>query len=143
MSVLLYAIGDNGVATITLNRPERLNAFTHEMIELWVDALRDAQRNEAVQVVVVTGAGRAFCAGGDVGGMNDAQRALEATAEDGLGRDVDRVDRAAVGRDERGDLRLDVGWRDGQLEVEPGGGVGGPGAGPARGRQDCHARTWW
>jgi len=68
MSVLLYEIGD-GIATITLNRPERLNAFTLEMIELWVDALRDARQNEAVKVVVVTGAGRAFCAGGDVGGM--------------------------------------------------------------------------
>ncbi len=68
MTVLLYTI-DEGVATITLNRPERLNAFDEEMIELWVDALGDARQNEAVQVIVVTGAGRAFCSGGDVGGM--------------------------------------------------------------------------
>ena len=71
MSELLYEIREDGVATITLNRPERLNAFTREMIDLWVEALEDAQRNEAVQVVVVTGAGRAFCTGGDVGAMNE------------------------------------------------------------------------
>src|ERR671933_190684 len=68
MSVLLYEVQD-GVATITLNRPEQRNAFTLEMLDLWAEALRDARTNDAVQVVVVTGAGRAFCAGGDVGGM--------------------------------------------------------------------------
>jgi enoyl-CoA hydratase/carnithine racemase len=68
MSVLLYEIRD-GVATITLNRPEQRNAFTLEMLDLWTEALRDARANDAVQVVVVTGAGRAFCSGGDVGGM--------------------------------------------------------------------------
>jgi 2-(1,2-epoxy-1,2-dihydrophenyl)acetyl-CoA isomerase len=68
MSVLLYKIGD-GIATVTLNRPERRNAFTLEMIDLWATALRDAKTNEAVRVVVVTGAGQAFCSGGDVGGM--------------------------------------------------------------------------
>ena len=68
MSLLRYEIAD-GIATITLNRPDRLNAFNLEMIDLWVDALRDARANDAVQVVVVTGAGRAFCSGGDVGNM--------------------------------------------------------------------------
>ena len=68
MTVLLYTIGD-GVATITLNRPERMNAFDEEMIDLWVDALGDARQNEAVQAIVVTGAGRAFCSDGDVGSM--------------------------------------------------------------------------
>jgi enoyl-CoA hydratase/carnithine racemase len=84
LSVLRYEIQD-GVATITLNRPERRNAFTLEMLDLWVDALRDARGNDAVQVVVVTGAGTAFCSGGDVGGMAsrgalsglDHKRALE------------------------------------------------------------------
>jgi 2-(1,2-epoxy-1,2-dihydrophenyl)acetyl-CoA isomerase len=71
VSALLYELRDDGVATITLNRPEKLNAFTHEMIDLWVEALTEARVNDAVQVVVVTGAGRAFCAGGDVGGMNE------------------------------------------------------------------------
>jgi 2-(1,2-epoxy-1,2-dihydrophenyl)acetyl-CoA isomerase len=71
VSQLLYDIREDGVATITLNRPEKLNAFTREMIDRWVEALEDAQHNDAVQVVVVTGAGRAFCTGGDVGAMNE------------------------------------------------------------------------
>jgi enoyl-CoA hydratase/carnithine racemase len=82
MTVLLYEIADGGVATITLNRPERLNAFNDEMIDRWVDALDDARTNDAVQVVVVTGAGRAFCSGGDVGGM--------AGREAGTGLDLKR-----------------------------------------------------
>ena len=73
MSVLLYEIRD-GIATITLNRPDRLNAFTLEMIDLWVEALQDARENDAVRVVVVTGAGRAFCSGGDVGNMASGSR---------------------------------------------------------------------
>jgi enoyl-CoA hydratase/carnithine racemase len=84
MSVLRYEVRD-GVGTITLNRPERRNAFTLEMLDLWTEALRDARTNEAVQAVVVTGAGSAFCSGGDVGGMAsrgelsglDHKRALE------------------------------------------------------------------
>jgi enoyl-CoA hydratase/carnithine racemase len=68
MSDLLYEVKDR-IATITLNRPDKLNAFTGPMIEAWAGALGEAQRDEAVNVVVVTGAGRAFCAGGDVGRM--------------------------------------------------------------------------
>jgi enoyl-CoA hydratase/carnithine racemase len=68
MSDLLYEVKDR-IATITLNRPDKLNAFTGPMIEAWAGALAEAQRDDAVNVVVVTGAGRAFCAGGDVGRM--------------------------------------------------------------------------
>ncbi len=70
MSDLLYEVKDR-VATITLNRPDKLNAFTGPMIDAWANALGDAQADEHVNVVVVTGAGRAFCAGGDVGRMKD------------------------------------------------------------------------
>ncbi|MFN8525790.1 MAG: enoyl-CoA hydratase-related protein [Chloroflexota bacterium] len=68
MSTLLYEIADR-VATITLNRPERLNAFDAEMLDRWVEALQDARTNDEVNVIVLTGAGRAFCSGGDVGNM--------------------------------------------------------------------------
>lgn len=68
MSDLNYEVKDR-VATITLNRPDKLNAFTGPMIDAWVASLAEAQRDEGVHVVVVTGAGRAFCAGGDVGRM--------------------------------------------------------------------------
>ncbi|HSW16842.1 MAG TPA: enoyl-CoA hydratase-related protein [Ramlibacter sp.] len=60
---------DEGVATITLNRPEKLNAFTAEMLEDWLRALEDCRTNPEVRVIVMTGAGRAFTTGGDVEGF--------------------------------------------------------------------------
>lgn len=56
----------HGVATLTLNRPERRNAFDTAMIDCWHGALNEALRNPEVRVIVLTGAGRAFCAGGDL-----------------------------------------------------------------------------
>ncbi len=67
---LLYEVTDR-IATITLNRPEKLNAFTGPMIDRWAWALGEAQRDPEVHGVVVTGAGRAFCAGGDVERMGE------------------------------------------------------------------------
>ena len=55
-----------GVATITLNRPQVLNAFSPTMLTEWVAALEDAKYDDAVRVVVVTGAGRGYCSGADV-----------------------------------------------------------------------------
>lgn len=60
---------EGGIATITLNRPERMNAFTWEMIDAWAGALAECRANDAVSVVLVTGAGKAFCSGGDIGEM--------------------------------------------------------------------------
>src|SRR5579863_5089414 len=57
---------DNRVAVITLNRPERLNALTKPMMQALVPLLAECATNEAIGCVVLTGAGRAFCAGGDV-----------------------------------------------------------------------------
>jgi enoyl-CoA hydratase/carnithine racemase len=63
----LYAHDDGaGVATITLNRPERLNALTFQVYEELRDTFRSLDTAEAVRAVVITGAGRAFCSGGDV-----------------------------------------------------------------------------
>ena len=68
---LLYEVSD-GVATVTLNRPEVLNAFSTPMQrELAAVILRLAD-DDAVRAVVLTGAGRAFCAGGDIGEMESA-----------------------------------------------------------------------
>src|SRR5690349_9164035 len=67
---LLFEVRE-GVATITLNRPERMNAFTFEMIDAWHGALQQCRTDEAVKVVVVTGAGNAFCSGGDIIEMGD------------------------------------------------------------------------
>jgi 2-(1,2-epoxy-1,2-dihydrophenyl)acetyl-CoA isomerase len=72
VSDLLYEVSDR-VATITLNRPDKLNAFTGEMIDTWASSLAKAQADEHVNVIVVTGNGRAFCAGGDVARMGDGE----------------------------------------------------------------------
>ena len=67
---ILYEKAD-GVATITLNRPERMNAFTSTMIREWAQALEDARLDREVRVVIVTGAGRGFCAGADLRGESE------------------------------------------------------------------------
>ena len=72
MSDLLYEKKDK-IATITLNRPDKLNAFTGPMIDAWAKSLAEAQADPDVNVVLVTGAGRAFCAGGDVSRMGQGE----------------------------------------------------------------------
>ncbi len=62
---LLYEV-DSNVATITLNRPDRLNAITGPMLESFSRALRDADADRGVRVIILTGAGRGFCAGLDL-----------------------------------------------------------------------------
>jgi len=61
---------DHGpVAVLTLNRPDRMNGWTPEMERLYFDALEDLAADDAVRAIVVTGAGRAFCAGADMGDL--------------------------------------------------------------------------
>jgi len=62
---LLYDVAD-GVATITLNRPDRMNAFTTRMRDELIAAFDATDADDAVRAVIVTGAGRAFCAGADL-----------------------------------------------------------------------------
>jgi enoyl-CoA hydratase/carnithine racemase len=57
---------DDGILTLTLNRPEQMNAFTVDMAHELVDCYRAASANDAVRAIVVTGAGKAFCAGMDL-----------------------------------------------------------------------------
>lgn len=59
------------IATITLNRPDKLNAFTPAMLETWCAAYRECQARDDVLVIVLTGAGRGFCSGGDVSAMGE------------------------------------------------------------------------
>jgi enoyl-CoA hydratase/carnithine racemase len=66
-----YAVED-GILTITLHRPEKLNAFTTRMMYELLDAFERADADDAVRVVIVTGAGRAFCAGADLSGGGGA-----------------------------------------------------------------------
>jgi len=67
---VLVAVAD-GIGTVTLNRPDKLNAFFGTMRDEIAVALEEVAEDPAVRVVVVTGRGRAFCAGADVGYMAD------------------------------------------------------------------------
>ncbi|MFN8559290.1 MAG: enoyl-CoA hydratase/isomerase family protein [Dehalococcoidia bacterium] len=66
---------DGHVATVTLNRPEALNALSGPMAAGLVEAVNEIEGNAAVRVVIVTGAGRAFCAGGDIKTMGERREA--------------------------------------------------------------------
>lgn len=59
---------DDGIMTITLHRPDRLNAFTPAMMRELIAAFDEADADDAVRAVIMTGAGRAYCAGADLGG---------------------------------------------------------------------------
>ena len=65
-STIAYTVADDGILTITLNRADKLNAFTVRMAEELIDAFTRASDDDAVRAIVVTGAGRAFCAGMDL-----------------------------------------------------------------------------
>src|SRR4029078_313149 len=65
-TTFLYDQDQQGIATITLNRPERLNALTFEVYRELTDTFAAVREERAVRVVVITGAGPAFCSGGDV-----------------------------------------------------------------------------
>lgn len=88
-NTLTYAVSE-GILTLTLNRPDQLNSFTLEMARELVDAFNRASDDDAVGAVVVTGAGRAFCAGmdlsidGNVFGLDENQQpTLEDVSERG------------------------------------------------------------
>ena len=68
---IVYDVADQ-VATITLNRPDRLNALTPTMRRELLEAVTQSDQNDEVRVMVLTGAGRGFCSGGDVKAMREA-----------------------------------------------------------------------
>lgn len=68
MTDLIFKVQE-GIATITLNRPEARNAFSMQMIDLWIKALEEVRDNDEIRVLVVTGEGNSFCAGGDIKAM--------------------------------------------------------------------------
>lgn len=72
MSTILYAVAD-GVATITLNKPEKLNALDDAMVAALWDSVRQAAEDPEARVILLTGAGRAFCAGADVTGFGEVE----------------------------------------------------------------------
>lgn len=75
---ILYEVADN-VATITLNRPDRLNAFNRQMMAELIAALDLSDADDNVRCVIFTGAGRAFCAGADLGAGSGAFSSTESS----------------------------------------------------------------
>lgn len=84
---------EDGIQTVTLNRPERLNAFTGRMLEELLAAFDAADADDAVRAVIVTGAGRGFCAGAD------------------LGRGAETFDYRGRGEERAGEVKRDGGGR--------------------------------
>lgn len=89
-----YEVTD-GILTVTLDRPEKLNAFTARMMRELIDAFERADADDAVHAIIVTGAGRAFCAGADL-----------ATGGDTF--DASRVDTLETHRDGGGQVALRI-----------------------------------
>ena len=121
-STLTYAV-ENKILTLTLNRPEHLNAFTVEMSHELIEAFQTASQEDDVGVIVVTGAGKAFCAGMDLGvggnvfGLNTQ---MHPTLED-MQDKLDDADMANGVRDSGGKVVLAMArWPLGPRSTEAG-----------------------
>jgi enoyl-CoA hydratase/carnithine racemase len=104
-----YDIADN-ILTITLNRPEQLNSFTVEMANELIDAFNSASADDEVRAIVVTGAGRAFCAGMDLssdGNVFGLDETLQPTIQDMTDR-LDDPEMIARVRDTGGRVTLAI-----------------------------------
>src|SRR5579862_2451325 len=89
---ILYDV-EHGIATITLNRPDKLNAFTGQLMAEMIGAFDLSDADDDVRAVIVTGAGRGFCAGADLssgGDTFDRNTRQEAVREEGRVGDIVR-----------------------------------------------------
>jgi enoyl-CoA hydratase/carnithine racemase len=93
---LLYSVED-GIATITLNRPDKLNAFNTQMMKDLIAAFDETDGDDNVRAVIVTGAGRAFCAGADLSAGAQTFDYDKRSAEDSDARTRDGVQRDGGG----------------------------------------------
>ena len=72
-NLVLIEIAD-GIGTVTLNRPEKMNALTPDLCDALIASLRSLVGREDVRVIIITGAGRAFCAGAEIGRASCRER---------------------------------------------------------------------
>lgn len=90
MNLIEHELDSNGILTLTLNRPEKLNALSTEVLDALAELFRSAKSNPKVKALMITGNGKAFCAGADI------NRLAECTAQTGYefachGQDVFRL----------------------------------------------------
>lgn len=85
---VLYEVRDSGVALLTLNRPERMNGWGGGLASTFYKRLDDAETDPAIRAIVVTGSGRAFCAGADMGSLSTISNA---TVDDAGETDVSKL----------------------------------------------------
>jgi len=103
MSATVLVADDGAVRTLTLNRPDKLNALNRELILALTDAFAAADAAPEVAVVVLTGAGRAFCAGADLGdlkllaGRSAQEQLAHANATMALFGAIQRMDKPVIG----------------------------------------------
>ena len=85
---VLYEVRDTGVAVLTLNRPERMNGWGGGLAAIFYSRLDDAEADPDIRAIVVTGKGRAFCAGADMGDLNTISNS---TVDASGGTDVSKL----------------------------------------------------
>jgi len=81
----------DGIATITLNRPEKMNAFTLAMIDQWVSFLEECQQDSSVKVIVLTGRGKAFCTGGDLELLENTARSTPLASKNLIWKHIQKI----------------------------------------------------
>ena len=74
---------ENGIAIVTLNRPEKLNAITHPMLQRLHGIVEEIRKDDGIRSVILTGNGRAFCAGTDITGSVPLTAEVEIQARRG------------------------------------------------------------
>jgi enoyl-CoA hydratase/carnithine racemase len=101
---ILYEVKE-GIATITLNRPERLNAYTGTMADSLKQAMADAASDPSVRVIILTGAGRGFCAGADMSILSRQAQARRSRSGQANLADVERKFVSSLGPDLSNEFR--------------------------------------
>jgi enoyl-CoA hydratase/carnithine racemase len=84
---VLYEVRETGVALVVLNRPERMNAWGDGLASAFYAAIDRAEADAAVRAIVITGSGRSFCAGADMGNLSTIGAGVDGVA----GKDVDKL----------------------------------------------------
>ncbi len=85
------SVDSDGIALLELNRPDRLNSFNRQMIAEWTQALHQVADDSRARAMVLTGAGRAFCAGGDAADMTVMQAADNVERKNYLWKEIQKI----------------------------------------------------